>query len=228
MALLRTLVFQLVFYAGTVPIVLGTLLFSLFAEGARFIIPRAWGQWFLFTSRHILGIRLRIEGELPQGPVLIAIKHQSAYETIALLALFEKPATVMKAELQRIPFWGWAAARQGAIFVDRTGSSASLRAMMRAAQRAVAADRPIVIFPEGTRVPAGQVPPLAAGFAGLYKVSRYPVVPIALDSGHIWTRDFVKHPGTVTMRVGESIPPGLPREAIEARVHAAINALETA
>lgn len=225
MAFLRSLLFILVFYAGTVPIVLGTLLFSLFAERARFIIPRLWGQWFLFTARALLGIRIRIEGQLPTAPALIAIKHQSAFETIALLALFDRPATVMKAELRKIPFWGWAAARQGAIFVDRDGSSASLRAMMAAAKLAVAARRPIVIFPEGTRVPRGEAPPLAAGFAGLYKISRYPVVPIALDSGRLWTKAFVKYPGTITWHIGETIEPGLAREEIEARVHTAINAL---
>lgn len=226
MAALRSLVFMLVFYAGSVPIVLGTLLFSLFADSARFVVPRLWGQWFLLTSRHLLGIRLRLEGPLPDGPALIALKHQSAYETIALLALFDRPATVMKAELQKIPFWGWAAARQGAIFVDRQGSATSLRAMMKAAQAAVAAGRPIVIFPEGTRVPPGQTPPLAAGFAGLYKIARYPVIPVALDSGRLWSKGFVKQSGTITMAFHDPIPPGLPREEIEARVHAAINSLE--
>jgi 1-acyl-sn-glycerol-3-phosphate acyltransferase len=228
MPLIRSLLFALVFYTGTVPIVLGTIIFSSFAEGARFILPRAWGRWFLWCARVFLGIRLSIEGALPQGPVLVALKHQSAFETIALLALFERPATVMKIELKRIPFWGWAAARQGSIFVDRSGSSAALRAMMKAAAHAVSQARPIIIFPEGTRVPPGETPPLAAGFAGLYKISRYPVVPIALDSARVWTRSFVKRPGTVHLKVGDPIPPGLPRDAIEARVHAAINALETA
>ena len=227
MAALRSLVFTLVFYAGTVPIVLGTLLFSLFAESARFVVPRLWGQWFLLCTRLLLGIRLQIDGSLPKEPALIAIKHQSAYETIALLALFDRPATVMKAELQKIPFWGWAAARQGAIFVDRQGSSASLRAMMKAAQRAVAAARPIVIFPEGTRVPPGSTPPLAAGFAGLYRTAKYPVIPIAINSGTLWTKRFVKRPGTIIMRIHDPIPPGLPRDEIEARVHAAINSFET-
>jgi 1-acyl-sn-glycerol-3-phosphate acyltransferase len=131
----------------------------------------------------------------------------------------------MKAELKNIPFWGWAAARQGAIFVDREGSSASLRAMMAAAKLAVSARRPIVIFPEGTRVPRGEAPPLAAGFAGLYKISRYPVVPIALDSGDLWTKTFIKQPGIITWRIGETIPAGLPRDEIETRVHSAINVL---
>jgi 1-acyl-sn-glycerol-3-phosphate acyltransferase len=226
MAALRSLVFLLVFYAGSVPIVLGTLLFSLFADSARFVLPRLWGQWFLLCTRLVLGIHLRVQGPLPDGPALIALKHQSAYETIALLALFDRPATVMKAELQKIPFWGWAAARQGAIFVDRQGSATSLRAMMKAAQAAVAAGRPIVIFPEGTRVPPGHTPPLAAGFAGLYKIARYPVIPVALDSGRLWGKGFVKQSGTVTMVFHDPIPPGLPRDEIEARVHAAINSLE--
>jgi 1-acyl-sn-glycerol-3-phosphate acyltransferase len=228
MLLLRTLVFSVIFYAGTVPIVLGTIVFSLFAERARFVIPRLWGVWFLFCTRHILGVRLQIIGPLPSKPALIALKHQSAFETIALLALFDRPATVMKAELQKIPFWGWAAARQGAIFVDRQGSSASLRAMMKAAQKAVAAARPIVIFPEGTRVGVGEAPPLAAGFAGLYKISKLPVIPIALDSGRVWTKAFLKAPGTITMRIHPEIEPGLPRDVIEARVRAAINSLDPA
>jgi 1-acyl-sn-glycerol-3-phosphate acyltransferase len=101
-----------------------------------------------------------------------------------------------------------------------------LRAMMKAAQAAVSAGRPVVIFPEGTRVAVGQTPPLAAGFAGLYKMLKLPVVPIALDSGTAWPKAFIKYPGTVTFKVGAPIPPGLPRDVIEAQVHAAINALQ--
>lgn len=100
-----------------------------------------------------------------------------------------------------------------------------LRAMMKAAAAAAAAGRPVVIFPEGTRVARGTRPALAAGFAGLYKMLKLPVVPIALDTGAAWPKAFIKYPGTVTLRVGEVIPPGLPRDDVEARVHAAINAL---
>jgi 1-acyl-sn-glycerol-3-phosphate acyltransferase len=99
--------------------------------------------------------------------------------------------------------------------------------MLKAAQAAKAAGRPILIFPEGTRVLPGEQPPLQAGFAGLYRALGLPVVPIALDSGRIWPRrSFAKRPGTVTWVVGETIPPGLSRDEIEARVHRAINALE--
>jgi 1-acyl-sn-glycerol-3-phosphate acyltransferase len=99
--------------------------------------------------------------------------------------------------------------------------------MMRAAEAAIAEGRPIVIFPEGTRVPVGATPPLQPGFAGLYRALKLPVVPVAVDSGRLWPRGrFVKRPGTVTMRFMDSIAPGLPRAEIEARVHDAINVLE--
>jgi 1-acyl-sn-glycerol-3-phosphate acyltransferase len=97
--------------------------------------------------------------------------------------------------------------------------------MMVEAKRAVAGGRPVIIFPEGTRVPVGQAPPLQSGFAGLYRVLGLPVVPVALDSGRLWPRGFVKHAGTIHVRVGEIIPPGLKRDDIEARVHRAINVL---
>jgi 1-acyl-sn-glycerol-3-phosphate acyltransferase len=99
--------------------------------------------------------------------------------------------------------------------------------MLKAARQAVAEERPIVIFPEGTRVAPGEQPPLQPGFAGLYASLKLPVVPIALDSGHVWPRRrFLKRPGIVTIRFGEQIPPGLPRADIEARVREAINSLD--
>jgi 1-acyl-sn-glycerol-3-phosphate acyltransferase len=134
----------------------------------------------------------------------------------------------MKSELGRIPLWGRLTRAYGIIPVDRDGGGAALRKLLRAAGEAVAEGRPIVIFPEGTRVSPGERPPLEPGFAGLYRALNLPVVPVALDSGRIWPRrSFVKRPGVVTMRFGEVIPPGLPRREAEARVHAAINALET-
>ena len=132
----------------------------------------------------------------------------------------------MKQELRAIPIWGLASARHGSIFVDRTGTAGMLRDMMRQAQAAVARGRPVVIFPEATRVGVGETPPLAAGFAGLYKILKLPVVAVALDSGSVWPKNFIKYPGTVHMKLAAPIPPGLPRADVEARVHAAINALQ--
>src|SRR3546814_4872897 len=108
------------------------------------------------------------------------------FETIEMLLLLDRPAIVMKRELADIPGWGWVARRYGIIPVDRKGGAAALRRMLRAAQVAIAEGRPIMIFPEGTRVAPGERPPLQPGFAGLYRSLGLPVVPVALDSGRIW------------------------------------------
>ena len=226
-AFVRSLVFTLAFGLGSLVIVPLVLLSGwLFPGPLLFIGPKLWAGYFYWCARWLGGIRLAVEGVIPDGPQLFAIKHESAYEAIMTLWLFSRPAVVMKAELRAIPVWGAASARHGSIWVDRAGSGTMLRAMMKAAAAAVAAGRPVVIFPEATRVGVGETPALAAGFAGLYKMLKLPVVPIALDSGTVWHRGFIKYPGTVTLRVGAPIAPGLPRAAIEAQVHAAINALQ--
>jgi 1-acyl-sn-glycerol-3-phosphate acyltransferase len=136
------------------------------------------------------------------------------------------PAVFVKAELAKLPLWGWVSFKWGNIPVERAEGAKALRAMRKAALERSAEGRPLVIFPEGTRVPHGSAPPLQSGFAGLYKLLGLPVVPVAVISGPIYHRRW-KRPGTVIMRYGEMIPPGLPREEVEARVHAAINALNS-
>jgi 1-acyl-sn-glycerol-3-phosphate acyltransferase len=106
----------------------------------------------------------------------------------------------------------------------RGAGAKGLRAMLAQAQGFVGGGRPLAIFPEGTRIPHGARPPLRSGFAGLYKLLGLPVVPVAIDSGPTYHR-WWKRRGTITVRFGETIPPGLPREEIEGRVHAAINVL---
>jgi 1-acyl-sn-glycerol-3-phosphate acyltransferase len=226
-ALLRSIVFTIVFYLGSVITVTGALLAGMVSRTGLYLGPKLWAGWFVWCSRWITGVRLRVEGEIPAGPHLFAIKHESAFETFLTLWLFTRPAVVMKAELKTIPVWGAASTRHGSIFVDREGSATTLRAMMRAARAAVDDGRPVIIFPEGTRVAVGATPPLASGFAGLYKILKLPVIPVALDSGSAWPKSFVKRPGTVTVRFGAPIPPGLARDEIEARVHAAINAMQS-
>lgn len=235
LALLRTILFQIAFLGGSLLLVPLALILGLVAPrigpaGGGFLLfigPKLWAGWFRLTSRAITGIRIEIEGDIPSGPHLFALKHESALEAILTLWWFEKPAVVMKQELRKIPIWGLASARHGSIFVDRSGSAGMLREMMRQAQAAAASGRPVVIFPEGTRVEVGETPPLAAGFAGLYKMLKLPVVPVALDSGSVWPKSFIKYPGTVHMKVAPPIPPGLPRAEAEDRVHTAINALQS-
>jgi len=224
-AFIRSLIFTLVFYLGSVPLVVGAAIGAVISPRAINRMARLWAGWFLLTTDIILGIKLRIEGAVPQNGVIVALKHQAAYETILTLWLFDNPAVVMKAELHQIPFWGFAARQHGTIPVDRAGSATALRTMLRAAQGARDAGRPIVIFPEGTRAPPGTQPPLRPGLAGLYRALKVPLVPVALNSATCWPKGFIKHAGVVTLRFLPPVPPGLNRDAIEARVHAAINSV---
>jgi 1-acyl-sn-glycerol-3-phosphate acyltransferase len=223
----RSLLFAIIFYGGTIGAALLAPVIALF--GRRAI--RWWGtDWLHFhnwCTRVLLRIERRVEGTIPDRPVLYAAKHQSMYETIELAAMLGSPAVLVKRELARIPLWGWAACKWGVIPVDRDGSAAALREMLRAGREAIDDGRPLLIFPEGTRVPLGERPPLRSGFAGLYRMLAVDVVPIALDAGRLWPRGgFVKRAGVVTFRFGEIVPAGLPRRIAEGQVHAAINALE--
>ena len=129
----------------------------------------------------------------------------------------------MKAELRNIPIWGRISANHGSIFVARDKAGAALKSMIRQARARSAEGRPVFIFPEGTRVPYGSSPPLKAGLYGIYAGLGVPVVPVAHDAGRLWTKGFVKRPGTVTVCFQPEIPARLPREEMEARVHEAIN-----
>ncbi|WP_338064634.1 lysophospholipid acyltransferase family protein [Tsuneonella mangrovi] len=158
-----------------------------------------------------------------EGSVIYAIKHESFFEAIDLSALLDQPGVFAKEELFRIPVWGPLGKIYGLVPVARRRGASTLRKMLAAAARLTGEGRPLAIFPEGTRVPHGTHAPLQSGFAGLYKMLKLPVIPVSVDSGPLYHRRW-KRSGTLTYRFGEPIPPGLPREEIEARVLAAINA----
>jgi 1-acyl-sn-glycerol-3-phosphate acyltransferase len=225
MNVLRTIVFSIFFYGLSVPLVLFVPVVGLFGRKPLRRYAMRWVALMGWSARWILGIETRIEGTVPEGPVLFAAKHEALFEALELTRRLGSPATVMKRELAQIPVWGWAARRYGVIVVDRAANATALRAMMRDARAALAEGRSVLIFPEGTRVAPGEAPPLRAGFAGLYRMLDLPVVPIAVRSGHVWPRRGAKRAGVVTFRFGEVVPPGLPRAEAEARVHAGINAL---
>jgi 1-acyl-sn-glycerol-3-phosphate acyltransferase len=226
MAVPRSLAFYFVFYLGSVLYVLGALgALPLGPKPFRMMVE-GWSGFHRFCARALLGIRVNIVGDRTpvDGPVLYAVKHESFYEAIDLPTLFELPVPFAKGELFSIPGWGRAAAAFGVVPVARDKGAQALRAMLAAARAHLAEGRPLAIFPEGTRVPHGKPAPLQSGFAGLYKLLALPVVPVAVNSGPLYHRTW-KRAGTLTYRFGEPIPPGLPREEAEARVLAAINAL---
>jgi 1-acyl-sn-glycerol-3-phosphate acyltransferase len=226
MTFVRSALFTIIFYLGSVPLVIAAGLGALFGQEAVIAGSRRWAQYHYLCVCWILGIRVVVEGQFPTGACIIAMKHESMLEAIEILRLIDRPATVFKAELMRIPIWGWVARRHGVIPISREAGSAALRMMLKAAREAAAADRPIVIFPEGTRVTPGERPDLRPGIAGLYKTLGLPVYPVALNTGRLWPKGkFLRYAGVVTVRVGDPIPAGLSREDIEARIHAAINVL---
>jgi 1-acyl-sn-glycerol-3-phosphate acyltransferase len=224
---LRSLVFYALFYGISVVLVTLNLLSLPLPAQALHTMVRVWCGWHRWCCRHLLGIRVVVEGTVPDGAVLCAMRHESFFEAIDLPMLLRSPVVFAKAELFSIPVWGMLGRRYGLVMVDRDAGARALRGMIAAALANALASgrpRPIAIFPEGTRVPHDQTYPLQAGFAGIYKKAGLPVVPIAVDSGPLYHRRW-KRAGVVHYRIGEMLPPGLPRAEIEAKVTAAINAL---
>lgn len=224
--ILRSLAFYGAFYGATVVLVF-VALGAMLAGGDRYKgVVRLWSAWHRTCARALLGITVEAPPFVARGGVLYAIKHESFFEAIELPHLYPLPVVFAKEQLLRIPLWGAIGTRYGMIAVDRARGASALRAMLSEARRWTADGRPLIIFPEGTRVRHGTQPPLQAGFAGLYKMLGLPVVPVAVDSGPLYQQRW-KRAGVIRYRFGEEIPPGLPREEIEARVHAAINVLNS-
>jgi 1-acyl-sn-glycerol-3-phosphate acyltransferase len=225
-ALLRSLLYAVIFYPATALWVVAGLSAAAFGPRPTLAVVISWTDFHRWLAKHLLGIRTRVEGSIPAGSYLIAVKHQSMFETLEMVRLSNLPVIVMKKELADIPLFGALTRRYGVIPVERQAGAKALRAMVEEGKQAVASGRSVIIYPEGTRVRPGEAPPLRPGFAGLYRTLGLPIVPVAVDSGRVWGRGLTKRPGTVTFKVGDVIPAGLNREEVEARVHEAINALE--
>jgi 1-acyl-sn-glycerol-3-phosphate acyltransferase len=233
MSRLRALAFNIAFFGVTALLGVAGLPLLLAPRSWVMHFGRFWARCVLALLKAIVGLDGEIRGleHLPTGPCIIAMKHQSAWDTLILPLILDDFAVVVKRELFFVPFYGWYAARAGAIAIDRRGGAAALRGMVAATRRAAAAGRQVVIFPQGTRTAPGQRLPYQSGIAALYLALDLPVVPVAVNSGLFWgRRSFVKHPGRIALAFLEPIPPGLPRRQmmseLEARIEAATSALE--
>jgi 1-acyl-sn-glycerol-3-phosphate acyltransferase len=222
----RSALFQLSMYGLVV--ILGVPLLPLLLSPGRAPLwaCQVWARASLACLRLLCGVRAVYQGleHLLPGPVIVAAKHQSAWETLALMALLDNPAIVLKQELIRLPVFGWFALATGCIPVDREGTAKAMRIMLRAAGHAKNQNRPILIFPEGTRTPFGSAPSLLPGVVGLYKHLGVSIVPVALDSGRLWPRkSFLIKPGVIHVRFLPPIAPGLEKAQILEVLHTAIN-----
>ena len=191
-------------------------------------VARLWSRVTFWGLKVFAGIDWEIRGTPPRGAVLVASKHMSMWDTMALYLALDQPATVLKRELLYIPFYGWFLWKGTAIAIDRSAGASALRKMSHAAQGVLAESRPILIFPEGTRKKPGAAPDYKPGVAGLYAMLGVECVPVALNSGIHWT-GFLKRPGTIVLEFLEPIAPGMKRPAfmalLEERIETTTNRL---
>ncbi|MDX1710621.1 MAG: lysophospholipid acyltransferase family protein, partial [Rhodovibrionaceae bacterium] len=175
--------------------------------------------------RVVCGLSYEVRGlkNLPDGPAIVASKHQSAFDTVVFTRFLPDAAYVLKKELLAVPCFGWYLRRCRMIPVDRSGGSRALKEMIAVARQAAAEGRAILIFPEGTRTRPGDSRPYHPGVAALYKALHLPTVPVALNSGLYWPRrSFIKRPGRIVVELLPAIPPGLERQDFMARLREAI------
>ena len=225
LVVVRSIVFSVVFY-------LTTALF-LIAGSWLLLAPRRWamaglalhGRTCVKLLELICGTRMEVRGieNIPKTACLIVSKHQSAWDTFALISLFRDPAVVLKDELKWIPLYGWFCVKFEHILVKREKASVALKAMIQDAKARAAQNREIIIFPEGTRTVPGALPDYKPGYIALYEALGVQTVPLALNSGLYWPRrSFLRYPGTIIVEILPTLPPGLPRAEFRRRIEASL------
>lgn len=217
----RSALFNLLFYLVLLVYLIAALPTLLLPRWGIIEFAKVWARTNLWLLRAICGIDAQIRGRerIPKGPLIVAAKHQSAWETFALLTLFTDPTFVVKRELMWLPLFGWYMWKAGTIAIDRGARSEALAAMTRRARVALAEGRQIIIFPEGTRRPPGATPAYKWGVAHLYGTTGATCLPIALNSGLVWgRRSFRRHPGTVRLEILAPIAPGLDKDVFLQRL----------
>ncbi|HIJ38396.1 MAG TPA: 1-acyl-sn-glycerol-3-phosphate acyltransferase [Rhodospirillaceae bacterium] len=234
MIALRSLLYQILFLPWTLAIALAFLPFLAFAQRSR--LQQAAVLWLTgahFLQRRILGLDYEVRGleNLPAGAAILAVKHQSAWDTMVFHHLVGDPAFILKKELLSLPLIGWYMGRSGQVPIDRKAGMKALRLMVEGARQAIAESRKVIIFPEGHRQPPGSAGTYHSGVAMLYAGLNVPVVPIALNSGLFWRRNaFLRYPGKITLEILQPIPAGLERrpfmDLLQNQIETATRALE--
>lgn len=214
---IRSALFAIAFYSNLAIWLVACLPLFVLPRAWMFPVARAWARVNLWLLRVITGMKVEWRGleNIPPGGLLVAAKHQSAWETFALVVVFPRPVFIMKKELTHLPLFGWYLQRAGMIAIDRAAGASALTSMARQAQEKAETGHQIIIFPEGTRRAPGAPPDYKPGVAFLYDNLKVPCLPIALNSGLFWPRQSaVRNPGTVVVSMLPPLPPGIPRKQI--------------
>lgn len=222
---LRSLVFNVMFYAVLVCLAIVALPTFALPPRAMLTVAGWWAKATLVLMRVVCNINVEFRGveNIPQGPLVIAAKHQSFWETFVLPGFFDCPIFILKRQLMQIPVFGQFLVKTGMIAIDRKAGVKALLDMTRRAREAVRSGKQLVIFPEGTRRAPGAAPAYKTGFAQIYSTCGVPCLPIALNSGLFWPRrTFMRYPGTLVVEFLDPLPSGLPKDEFLARVQTAI------
>lgn len=232
MIALRSLVYVLFLYGSMALVGLICLPASLIKREWALWAPRLWVRISLWGLRWIVGARVLIEGaeNIPEGPVVVASKHQAMLDTMTPFLVMNSPSIVLKRELLSMPVFGWFAQRSGMIAIDRDGHASALKGMLRDARARAAEGRPIIIYPEGTRQEIGAPTDYKPGVAALYRDLGAPCVPVAVSTGLVWSANgLIRRPGTAVVRYLPPIAPGLSRNdfmrELETRIETATSEL---
>jgi 1-acyl-sn-glycerol-3-phosphate acyltransferase len=225
MTFIRSLLYAIWFYLTMALIGLVCMPVSIFSRGAAMSGIRLWSGAQRIGLLIFCGIHTEFRGleHLPKGGGLIAMKHQSTYDTIAPFLFIRNPGYILKKELLKIPVFGVYASRVG-IPIDRAGGARTMRLMLAAAKNGVQSGQQIVIFPEGTRQLPDTPTDVKPGVIFMYNELEIPCVPVALNTGLCWQGSgFLRKPGRVVFEVLKPIEPGLKRADFTQRLKDALD-----
>src|ERR1700737_997246 len=222
---LRSLVYNVLFYALVVFWLVVAIPTYVMPPRAFMAVAKAWARSSIWLMRVVCKTKVEYRGveKIPPGPLIVASKHQSMWETFALMPFFDAPLFIYKRELGFIPLFGWYLVKSKMIGVDRSGGMRSLMEMARRAPKEVRSGRQLIIFPEGTRTAVDAPPDYKTGVGQIYVNSGVPCIPVALNSGLFWPRrTFMRYPGTLVVEFLDPLPPGLSRKDFIARISTVI------
>ncbi|MDZ4136660.1 MAG: lysophospholipid acyltransferase family protein [Paracoccaceae bacterium] len=226
---LRSLIFVLQMYVAIILIMLAYTPLALVDRGASLRWMQIYGRWVRFSARWIVGLHTEVRGQIPEGAVLIASKHQSMLDSVMLISCLPAARFIMKKQLAWIPLAGWHALRAGFVAVDRGKRGAAIKRMLADVQAGATRPGQLVIYPQGTRTAPGTHLRYKTGTAALYGELGQVCIPVATNVGVFWPRHGIyRKPGVAVIEFLTPIPPGLDAGDFMARLEDVIESASNA